>query len=340
MILTRPSSTHFSQMVNVNGPLKHDLRYAARCLRDSYRQKQSPFSFSSGHSSVTRYLTGGLRNSGLDFTFNPLKMVKEQSITVGVLAGMDTLSWATRVAQQGTHMNMVVGPNVFERPLDAFDLLMDDSVKHILLPSRWVLELCKREAPDLTPKLCIWMSGIDSDYWSPPSLDDTSRKQKILIYVKSLELHVVQQVREVCMSMNYRVQTLHAGKYSRRHFLESLRESTAMIVIGGFESQGLAMFEAWSVNVPTFVWQNPTPPTSDRAAERCREFRSGTEASPYLSQLTGRFWRDTQQLENQIRMLSTAGLRPREWILENAQSAECAKRYYDLLKTAHLSEKL
>ena len=329
IILTRPSATAPLEIFGFNGPVKNNLRFSARCIRDSWRQRQSPFSFWGGHSAVTQNLITGIKTSGLGYSFNPTFIQKPESISIGVLAGKNTLEWATRVVgtMEGSHL--IVGPNVVEGPLNATDLLRSPSIQTILVPSPWVKDLWIKEDPYIEAKVEVWMSGVDSGFWTPSEQRGLSGVRRILIYVKSLRTDVAEEVGIVCKELNYETEFIHAGRYSRNEYLRALRRSDAMIVVGGFESQGLAMFEAWSADVPTLVWLNPNPPLSDRGATRYRSHQKGTEPSPYLSDETGAFWSSLEVLSQMIEQLSIDGLNPRKWVMKNAQLEQCAERYMD-----------
>jgi len=327
IILTRPSSTSPLEIIGSDGPIKNNLHFSARCIRDSWRRKESPFSFWSGHSAVTQNLITGIKATGLKYSFNPTFIQRLESTSIGVLAGLNTLEWATRIVSSMDGSHLIVGPNVVEGPLNAANLLRKPCVKTILVPSPWVKDLWIREDPDIEAKVEVWMSGVDTEFWTPSEHRRLSGTKKILVYVKSSRTDVVEEVRLVCKALNYETEFIYAGKYNRNEYLRALRISQAMIVVGGFESQGLAMFEAWSADVPTLIWVNPSPPLSDRGATRYLRHQRGTEPSPYLSDETGAFWSSLTELSQLVERLTSNGLNPRKWVLRNAQLKQSAEKY-------------
>jgi hypothetical protein len=99
------------------------------------------------------------------------------------------------------------------------------------------------------------------------------------------------------------------------------------VFLSAFETQGIALAESWSMNVPTVVWD----PQGD-AEWRGRHFKSASSA-PYLTPATGIATRDVAGLEGTIaQALATLDtFHPREWVLENMTDAVCSRRLYEVI---------
>src|SRR5262249_26159217 len=99
------------------------------------------------------------------------------------------------------------------------------------------------------------------------------------------------------------------------------------VFLSAFETQGIALAEAWSMNVPTVVWD------PQGAAEwRSRHFRSASSA-PYLTPATGIATRDVAGLEGAIAqaLATLETFHPREWVLGNMTDAVCSRKLYELI---------
>ena len=109
-----------------------------------------------------------------------------------------------------------------------------------------------------------------------------------------------------------------------RHMLD---RSVVAVFLSTFETQGIALAEAWSMDVPTVVWD----PQGD-AEWRGRHFTSDSSA-PYLTPSTGIAARDTALLEPAIRqaLATLTTFQPREWVLANMTDAVCSRRLYELI---------
>ena len=107
-----------------------------------------------------------------------------------------------------------------------------------------------------------------------------------------------------------------------------LDRSVLAVFLSTFETQGIALAEAWSMNVPTIVWD----PQGD-AEWRGRHFTSGSSA-PYLTPATGLAAGNTAGLEPAIRqaLATLASFQPREWVLAHMTDAICSRQLFDLIR--------
>jgi hypothetical protein len=90
------------------------------------------------------------------------------------------------------------------------------------------------------------------------------------------------------------------------------------------ESQGIALFEIWASNTPTFVW-NP-----GYWQYNMKNFRSS--AAPYLTSKTGRFFRDKLEFEALIRDENIVSeCTPRAWVLEHGTHKRAAEVFLNAI---------
>ena len=82
-----------------------------------------------------------------------------------------------------------------------------------------------------------------------------------------------------------------------------LEWSDFVICLGGSETQGLALAQAWSMNRQTLVYE------SDFIRKNKRN------AAPYITEHTGKKWSDISELDECLASLRK--LTPRDWIIEN-----------------------
>ena len=111
-------------------------------------------------------------------------------------------------------------------------------------------------------------------------------------------------------------------------YRDLLDGSAIAVFLSAFETQGIALAEAWSMNVPTLVWD-----PRGNAEWRGRRFTSGSSA-PYLTPATGAAFRAVDELQPVLeRALRSAGsFQPREWVLANMTDAVCSRRLYELVR--------
>ncbi len=111
-------------------------------------------------------------------------------------------------------------------------------------------------------------------------------------------------------------------------YRDRLDRAALGVFLSTFETQGIALAEAWSMNVPTLVWD----PRGD-AEWLGRRFRSASSA-PYLTPATGVAFGDIADLKPalDLALRSLDSFQPRDWVLENMTDAVCSKRLYELIK--------
>jgi hypothetical protein len=116
-------------------------------------------------------------------------------------------------------------------------------------PSQWVVDLWKsfHFCNDMVIKSLPF--GVDTDLFSPMDC----QKEEVFIYYKRRhpeELNYLQDLLDR-MGISYRVFVY--GTYSECEYLDYLQRCKYGIWLGAHESQGFALQEALSMNVPLFV---------------------------------------------------------------------------------------
>lgn len=339
VIFTRPPLFEAAPPWFMMTGLKSGARTVARSTRDALRYGGSPFSRRGGHSAVTVALLKGLRRCGLSPTYNPVFWASRDTAHVGIVGGVDSLQWATDFYREGQVPQISVGPNVVVRPTEASDALMSRGVRSIITPSPWVSRVYASLLPDISHKLVEWPAGVDTSTWTPSPRSNQRKQRKCLIYIKGGEPSAAQAAITVCSALGFRTAILEYSKYKAADFLRTLRQCAAMVVIGGPESQGLAMFEAWAVGVPTFVQKWDPVPTAGIPDPRILGNLVDTCTSPFLSNSTGRFWATSEELAEHLSMLEEGTYSPREWIMNNGTLEISALNYLSILYEGPLRPK-
>ena len=135
--------------------------------------------------------------------------------------------------------------------------------------------------------------GVDADTWKPSGGDFD--KQVALVYWKSGGEAFCEQVEQVARACGLEPRRLRSmpgehAIFSPADYRQLLDRSAIAIFLSTFETQGLALAEAWSMDVPTLVWD-----PQGVAEWRGRRFQSQSSA-PYLTPATGRRWSGIDEL--------------------------------------------
>lgn len=124
------------------------------------------------------------------------------------------------------------------------------------------------------------------------------------------------------------------GDHTREEYKKELDRSSIAVFLSSFETQGIALAEAWAMDVPTLVW-NPR----SEASWRGRSFVAKSSA-PYLTAATGMDWITIDQLAQTLRdaLAKRASFSPREWVLANMTDAICSAHLLEIIETESRSQ--
>lgn len=204
--------------------------------------------------------------------------------------------------------NLLIGPNVCTLPIDD-QFIMSLNYKKCIVPSQLVLENYSKWIP--LEKLFSWPVGIDTNYFSDRS--DLEKSFDCLIYFKRRGEEELEFVKSLLGKYNQSYNVIRYGNYNENEFLNLISRSKYCFVIDNTESQGIAIQEMMSCNLPLFVW--------DLAmwADRGPEYSCKATSIPYWDERCGSFQIEKNLIENSfIEFLENfSSFRPRDYILEN-----------------------
>lgn len=276
-----------------------------------------------GHPAVTRSVVEGLARLRVPYRYNP-RCLTEVSDTVIVLAGLEALQQAIDWKRERKIKVLVAGPNVVVRPIERNSLLASPEVNVCLVPSEWVGTAYLEDAPSLTGRISVWAAGVDERYWNK------SRRQRdlktVLVYWKNAPADVGAGVEALLRSLAWQPVRITYGQYEREQYRAALEASTFAVFLSGSESQGIALAEAWAMNVPTLVW-NP--------GDLTYQGRRYTVVSscPWLTENTGIEWVSLTELESILMEVEDLmrSWRPREWLLDHMTDEIAARNLLQII---------
>ena len=272
-----------------------------------------------GHYAVVRSVVEGLRAIGADFNFNPRRLSEVARVVYA--PANESLLQAAALKREGLIDYLVAGP-VNALFVDECDgILQTPEIDRLIVAHEWAAEFfC--DAPSLRAKSRACPCGVDTDVWKPSG---AARANIALVYWKSGDEAFCEQVEHVvraCGLEPRRVRSLHGehSMFSPADYRALLDRTAIGVFLSTFETQGVALAEAWSMDVPTLVWD-----PRGVAQWRGRSFESRSSA-PYLTPATGRLWRTMEELEPLLRgaLADRAAFRPREWMLAHMTDAICS----------------
>jgi hypothetical protein len=311
-------------------PIQRPLRRLYQRLRSSVRPLVKPgvplpvVSPYPGHYALVRSVVEGLGAVKADFNFNPVSF--RQLGRVVYAPANETLRQAIGLKQRGKIDYLVAGPVNALFPEECDGILRLPEINRLIVASEWVRELFRAEAPELLSKIRICPAGVDPEYWkrSPRRCAAV----RALVYWKSGAESFCEQVEAVVRTCGLEPVRIRWGEYDADVYRKMLDEAEVAVCISRFETQGLALAEAWSMDVPTIVW-NPR----GRAQWRGRQFQSGSSC-PFLTSQTGQTWQTLDELASVLRsaLRTRTAFRPREWVLSHMTDAVCSAALYRIIQ--------
>jgi hypothetical protein len=205
---------------------------------------------------------------------------KQQCEVAWVVNDPEDVNWAVRNRQRLKARYLWAGPNIVVVPQESNAVLTSPEIDRIIVPTRWVADVYSGERAELGPKIAVWPAAIDIEFWSPA---DTPKLHWI-IYNKYQDA-LAAQIAKVLEAMNASFIQINYGQYTLGKYRDILRHARGMIWLSHSESQGLALLEALSMDIPALVWD-----PGDwiyRSPELKQEFTAPATSAPYFSEDCG-----------------------------------------------------
>lgn len=262
--------------------------------------------YENGPRKVIDNLSKGLRLIDKDFCKN--KNIFENSI---YLSGS---SYTTNHDPS----KVIIGPNIWFED----NIVIDQQYKYFLVPSRWVYDLvCEYTSID-KDKIFIWPVGIDTNIYSDTS--NLEKKIDCLLYYKNRQEDELQRIIELLNSRNLSYKVVRYGTYNEEEFISFIKICRFSIILVNTESQGIAIQEIMSSNIPLFVW-NKTEWTY-------KNYRCQATSVPYWSEICGVYFSDVSEVEKKFQLFieNIKNYKPRNYILKNLNLEKSASDLIDL----------
>ena len=163
-----------------------------------------------------------------------------------------------------------------------------------------------------------------------------SRRDKVFVYYKSRDPSELQFLETVLAANGIKYKLFHyEQKYDEKEYLACLQEAKFGIWLGRHESQGFALEEALSCNVPLLVWNVAS--MNQEVGQRYPDVYS--TVIPYWDERCGEYFYGREDLVETMRtfLLKLYTYRPREYVLENLSPAVCEKRFMKLFAKTGLA---
>ncbi len=197
-------------------------------------------------------------------------------------------------------------------------------------PSDWSAEVWRNFGVEELIPIKILPFSVDIDRFSPKDIE----KDIIMVYTK----------RRHPQELNYVINFLtknqikyiifdYVKSYKEKDYIRALSRSKCGIIIDAHESQGFAIEEALSCNVPLFVWN--VKYMSQEYMSRYKDIPCTT--IPYWDESCGDFFYEHSDFENKfetfLKNIEENKYEPRNFILNNLSVLNCAYKLKDIIES-------
>ena len=193
-------------------------------------------------------------------------------------------------------------------------------------PSEWVCKLWRSfNAENIIP-LKSFAFPVNTEQFNNLGKE----KSKVFIYYKSRKLKELEFIESFLTDKNIEYQIFdYVKRYDENNYIRCLEESKYGIWVGRHESQGFALQEALSMNIPLLVW-NVKSMNQEENINYPEIF--GT-VIPYWDERCGEyFYEQNEFIETYDRFIDKLDTyKPREYVLDNLSVEVCAENFKGLI---------
>jgi len=170
--------------------------------------------------------------------------------------------------------------------------------------------------------------GVDTEKFK--NIKPIQERNKVLLYFKHREQNELNFLTHFLNSKNIEYKVFgYDWRYNEEDYLQFLQESKYGVILDAHESQGFAIQEALSCNVPLFVWN-----IKSMSQEVGGNFPDYFATSiPYWDERCGEYFYISDEIEKKFELFlyKLETYQPRNYILENLSMEVCEKRLIDLI---------
>jgi glycosyltransferase involved in cell wall biosynthesis len=195
-------------------------------------------------------------------------------------------------------------------------------------PSEWAADIWRQVEICKQFKIRVLPFGVDTDKFCEDV--PLGSRNKVFIYFKNRNPLELRYLEHLLKSQNIEYKVFdYKARYPEEEYIRYLKQAKFGIWLGCHESQGFALQEALSCNVPLFVWSVQ----SMKQEHDCNYPDFYATTIPYWDSRCGEF---IYTIDNFFPLFqkflgNLESYQPREYVLENLSIGVCEQKFIDLL---------
>jgi len=226
-------------------------------------------------------------------------------------------------------IKFIFGPHFSVFPnINVINKLISDNTVYVQ-PSDWVCHLWKSFSFCDKLNIRTLPFGVDTNKFIN---DNKIEKDHIIIYYKSRHPNELKQIIDFIKNCEKNIKIFsYNNKYKEEEYLKYLKKAKYGIWLGRHESQGFALQEALSCNVPLLVWDVKT---MKQEYGYCYNNDNYATSIPYWDSNCGEFFYDYNEIEKTYNIFISKinDYTPRKYILDNLTFEKCEDKLLNLIK--------
>ena len=197
-------------------------------------------------------------------------------------------------------------------------------------PSEWTLKVWRDEFGYRSLPIKVCPVGVDTEEFKP---NDTVIKDRVFIYYKRRKASELDSIKHKLTQLGYTYEIVVYGHYNEEDYKSLLDQSKFGIWLDAHESQGFALLEALSKNVPLLVWNVERMSQEEGSPEEYQKIETEVTSIPYWDHRCGEFFYRAEEFGTIFDKFRTNldNYNPREFILETLELTEQTKKFLSLI---------
>lgn len=234
------------------------------------------------------------------------------------------------------YVKPIIGPNLYSLPRNIPDEVQIKNTPYIM-PSQWIIDFWKQLG--YSGIMWIWATWIDTHTFAP---SQNPSSNEVLVYIKKRSLDEERIVLQELEKKWILYSIIRYGAYAESDFQNVLSRVKYVIWLGCAETQGIALEEILSMNIPILVWDitflGQWTPASKRDQDNFTYEESQFDivtSVPYFDERCGFIVKSWNEIPKAIEVMEHAynTYSPREYIIENLSLAGQARAFLGLYET-------
>jgi glycosyltransferase involved in cell wall biosynthesis len=282
----------------------------------------------SGPKKVVENLIKGLDKIGFPYVIN------KKLDSCGLLWIQDNTEALWEIKTLPKNIRILIGPNLFTVPRQ-IPAGLDLSRAVYIQPSNWTKNFWQHFGLNQY-KIEVWPTGIDTEKFMPLS----GSQNFVLVYFKDRDRDDLKYVYEILIKKGFDFNIIEYPHYKEKKYLKALRQAKYVIWLGRQESQGIALQEAMSCNVPILLCDVNRVGQVDPVLEDALVFNQeeknyqNTTSAEYFDNRCGIKIHNLAELEKAIDFMEEnfRKLEPRKYVLAHLSLEKQAQEFIDIYR--------